>query len=103
MKNSCGIIFFKFLSIGDFIESNDDVYLDITHSFRSLALMSFVMIEFLRLIREKEININGIYYGMFEYRNENNGIAPIVNLKIFYDLMQWIIAINELKKIWKWK
>lgn len=90
--------FFKFLSIGDFINSADEIYLDITHSFRSLALMSFVMIEFLKLIREKDVKIKGIYYGMFEYRSENNGIAPVVDLKMFYDLIQWMIAINELKK-----
>ncbi len=90
--------FYKFLSIGDFISNRDEIYLDITHSFRSLALMSFVMIEFLKLIREKQIEIKGIYYGMYEYRRENNNIAPVVDLKIFYELMQWIIAISDLKK-----
>jgi len=90
--------FFKFLSVADFIENGDEIYLDITHSFRSLSLMSFVMIDFLKLIKEKDVDIKGIYYGMFEYKSENNGISPVVDLRMFYDLMQWIIAINELKK-----
>jgi len=89
--------FDKYLQILNLIEDGDEVYIDISHSFRSLALMSFLMIEFGRTIKNKQFKIGGIFYGMLEYSKENNGITPIVDLKIFYELMEWIKAINAFK------
>ena len=45
----------------------------------------------------KELNIQGVYYGMLEYSGENNGITPIVNLAMFFKLLRWSKAIRELK------
>ena len=86
-----------FLKMADSIDKGDEIFLDITHSFRSLAFMSFVMLEFLNLIKRKNISVQGVFYGMYEYIKEypEVGYAPVVNLKIFYDLLQWIKAINE--------
>lgn len=90
--------FNQFLKIFNEISKGDEVYLDITHSFRSLSLMSFVMSEFYANTRDYNINIKGVYYGMIDIMAENNNVAPIVDLKIFFELLEWSKAIKNLKK-----
>lgn len=90
--------FDKFLQIANNFAKNDEIYMDITHSFRSLSLMSFVMSEFVSNSLDDELDIKGVYYGMLEYSKENNGITPIVNLGMFFELLKWSKAIRELKK-----
>ena len=87
--------FDKYIQILKEIEDGDTIYIDISHAFRSLALMSFLMIQFGHVIKNKEFKIGGIYYGMLEATT--NKITPIVDLKIFYDLMEWIKAIDAFK------
>ncbi len=89
--------FKKFLEIANFTNNNDEIYLDITHSFRSLAIMSFIMVQFIEQIKNLDITVEGIYYGMFEYSKENDGITPVIDLKMFYILSLWITAINNFK------
>lgn len=86
------------MEISERMNDGDELYLDITHSFRSLALMSFVMTQFAQSISDKNLKIKGVFYGMFEYRSENNDITPIVNLKILFELQEWIQAIDAIKK-----
>lgn len=90
--------FEKFLKIASFIEDGDELYLDITHSFRSLSLMSFVMTQFASSISEKNFKIAGVFYGMLEYSYENSGITPIVDIKILLEIQEWIKAIDAIKK-----
>lgn len=89
--------FNKFLEISEFIDENDEVYLDITHSFRSLSLMSFVMSEFVSNVKEYPLNIKGVFYGMMEFSKENEGTTPIIDLNIFFELLKWSKAIKNLK------
>jgi len=89
--------FTEFLTIVEQIENNDELYLDVTHSFRSLALMSFVMTQFAQTISDKNFKIKGVFYGMFEYQGENNGITPIVDIKILFEIQEWIKAIDAIK------
>lgn len=91
--------FEKFLTIGSYIEDGDELYLDITHSFRSLSLMSFVMTQFSSSISDKDFKISGVYYGMFEYSFESeDNITPIVDIKILLEIQEWIKAIDAIKK-----
>jgi CRISPR-associated Csx2 family protein len=87
--------FEKFLIILDLIQEGDEVYLDITHSFRSLSMMSFIMSEFGQT--QKRFEIGGVFYGMFEYASQNNGITPVIDLKMFFDLLKWAKALKNLK------
>ncbi len=90
--------FEKFLEIAKYIEDGDELYLDITHSFRSLSLMSFVMTQFASSISDKNFKIAGVYYGMFEYSFESeDNITPIVDIKILLDIGEWIKAIDAIK------
>jgi len=90
--------FEKFLEIVEYIKDGDELYIDITHSFRSLSLMSFVMTQFASSIADKNFKIVGVYYGMFEYSGENSGITPIVDIKILLEIQEWIKAIDAIKK-----
>lgn len=89
--------FSQYIGILEYIEDGDTVYIDISHAFRSLALMSFLMVQFGHVIKNKAFEIGGIYYGMLEVASEKDGITPVVNLKIFYDLMEWIKAVDAFK------
>jgi len=89
--------FTEFLNISKQIKDEDELYLDITHSFRSLSLMSFVMTQFAHTISDKKFKIKGVYYGMFEYQDENDGITPIVDISILFEMQEWIKAIDAIK------
>lgn len=89
-----------FINIGNQLEEGDEVYLDITHSFRSLAMMSFIMLEFAKEIKNRGFVLKGVFYGMLEYLEEKTNInktAPIVDLSIFFEMMDWIKAVNSFK------
>ncbi len=93
--------FEKYIKILNFIDDKDTVYIDITHAFRSLSLMSFLMVQFGQTIKDKKFKIGGVFYGMLEapQKRESDGktLTPVVDLKILYDLMEWIKAINNFK------
>ena len=92
------------MQIGEMLKDRDEVYIDITHSFRSSAMWMFLIMNYITDVLDKKINIVKITYGMFEagrdIPRENNRPkkrAPIVDLKAFYDLMKWIKGANEFK------
>lgn len=90
--------FERYIEIANDFNDEDEIYLDITHSFRSLALFSYVMTQFAQSISNKSIKIKSIFYGMLEYSYENNGITPIVDIKLLIDIQEWIKAIDAIKK-----
>jgi CRISPR-associated Csx2 family protein len=91
--------FETFIRLSNEIHDGDELYLDITHSFRSLSMMSFVMTQFASSISNKKFTIKGVYYGMFEYRFETpEKITPIVDLSILLEIQEWIKAIDAIKK-----
>ena len=73
-----------------------EVFLDITHSFRSMAFWMFLIMNYLTDVSNKNIKIAGITYGMFEAKKDN--ITPIVILKPFLDILNWIKGASELKQ-----
>ena len=86
------------MQIGEMLSDGDEVYIDITHSFRSSAMWMFLIMNYITDVLDKKINIVKITYGMFEagrdIPRENNRPkkrAPIV------DLMKWIKGANEFK------
>ena len=73
-----------------------EVFLDITHSFRSMAFWMFLIMNYLTDVSNKNIKIAGITYGMFEAKE--NGVTPIVILKPFMEILNWIKGASELKQ-----
>lgn len=85
-------IFDKFIEILSYIETDDEVYFDITHLFRSLSVMTFVMTEFAKTY--KQFKLSGMFYGMLK----TNEPSIIIDLRVFFELLDWSKAILNLKK-----
>jgi len=71
------------------IDENADLLIDITHGFRSLPLVSLVIVNYARFL--KNINILGIYYGAFEGKSDRG--VPIIELTQLDQLLQWNNAV----------
>ncbi len=80
----------------DYIEDGDEIYIDITHSFRSLSMYMYTIVNYLKEISDKNISIKGIYYGMLEILGENDGVAKVVNLNIINEINDWIKGSHEI-------
>lgn len=85
-------IFYQVFAV---LEYNDNVFFDITHSFRSIPMLIMVMIQYAKFL--KNINVQSISYGNFESKNLN-GNAKIVDLIAFSELQDWTIAAADFVK-----
>lgn len=91
-----------FESVFSCIEDGDEVYLDITHAFRSLPLLGLVLLNYAKTL--KNIEVKGIYYGAFEklgpatkvaQMNQQDRNAPVLNLLSVSVLQDWTNAAYE--------
>ena len=91
-----------FNAILDELNENDEVIFDITHSFRYLPMLVFVVINYARVV--KKCKLNSIYYGAFEVLGDKKQApkiplqernAPIFELTSFVDLFDWTIGIDR--------
>lgn len=72
------------------LQNGDEVYIDITHSFRSLSLFLFLILTFIKDLPQNEnIQISGVYYGMLDISREM-GYTPVIDLKLLFDMTDWI-------------
>ena len=81
-----------FMELSEELEDGDEVYLDITHSFRSIPIFMYLMMEFIQDLKEENIELAGLYYGMLEVKGDLD-YAPVVDLKPFFEISQWIRGI----------
>ena len=83
------------IKLQDELKDGDEVYLDITHSFRSNAFWMFLVMNYLTDVEDKNIKVKAITYGMLEAQKD--GVAPVVDLNAFYKILHWIKGANNLK------
>ena len=76
-----------FMGIIKEINDGDEIYLDITHSFRSIPLFMYLMLEFIKYLK-KDVKLKGIYYGMLDAYTGD--YAPIVDLSPLFEISNWI-------------
>lgn len=76
------------LLMENYLQDSDELYLDITHGFRSLSIFITTTLVYLKDVSNKNLKIVGIYYGMLDVINEV-GYAPIVNLNIVDKMIDW--------------
>ena len=88
--------FHSIIEIEKEIEDGDEIFMDITHSFRSMSFWLFLIMTYLKDVSNKNINIKNITYGMFEAPNEKKE-TPIVSLNLFIDILKWFKGASELK------
>lgn len=86
--------FYSIIEIEKEIENGDEIFIDITHSFRSMSFWLFLVITYLKDVSDKNIDIKNITYGMFEAKNKK---APIISLNLFVDILKWFKGASELK------
>lgn len=79
----------RILSLEQFLNSNDELIVDITHSFRSLPIFIMNLLIYLQNVSPKKITISHIHYGMNEACREF-GYSPVVDLKSMMDVQEWI-------------
>lgn len=84
------------LGIEQYLEPGDELYVDITHSFRSLPLMLMNSLIYLQNVSEKNISIKLITYGMLDVKGEL-GYAPVVELSNIMEINDWIIGAHSFK------
>lgn len=77
------------------LEEGDELYIDITHSFRYLPMLLIVLVNYAKLL--KNVSVAGIYYGNWEAKDDN-GIAPIMDLLPLSVLQDWTIAASDFQQ-----
>lgn len=91
-----------FMKILDEIEENDEIILDITHSFRYLPMLVFIIVNYARSI--KNCSLKYIFYGAFEALGNINQVkskpiedrnVPIYDLTPFANLFDWTVGIDR--------
>ena len=77
------------------LETEDELYFDITHAFRSLPMLIMVLINYAKFL--KKVKVKKITYGNFEGKDGNN-FSPIIDLTSFSELQDWANAANTFVK-----
>ena len=81
-----------FQKCADAVDQDDKIILDITHAFRSLPVLVFIVAVYLRQV--KQVSIEHIIYGAFEARDTVKNRTDIFDLTPFVELLNWTNAVN---------
>lgn len=74
------------------IQTGDEIFFDITHAFRSLPMLVMTVLNYAKVL--KKVSLAKIYYGNYEARNITTNHAPIIDLSVFDQLLDWTFAID---------
>lgn len=72
------------------LEDGDELYFDITHGFRYLPMITLVLGNYSKFL--KNVTVRWIGYGNFEGRNQATNIAQVVDLTSMSMLQDWTTA-----------
>lgn len=91
-----------FEQIYNLIEEGDELYFDITHSFRSNPVIALIISNFARIM--KNATIKRLLYGNFEALGPaplvknmmvEQRIAPIIDITSMVELLDWTVAVDS--------
>ena len=97
-----------FNSVYGKLQEEDEIYFDVTHSFRSIPLFSTILFNYSHYL--KRTNLVGVYYGAFEKLGPaymvrhipvEERIAPIIDLTSIVRLQELTSAANNLHQYGK--
>lgn len=84
------------------VHDQDQIFFDVTHSFRTIPLISLIVLNYARLL--KNATIGGLMYGLFEklggpievdqMPNEAR-LAPIIDFSEMSELLDWTNGISQ--------
>lgn len=75
------------------VAEQDTVIFDITNSFRSIFLLVFLAVGYLRTARR--IVVHRVIYGAWEARDRATDRSPVFDLTPFVTLLDWLAATNQ--------
>ncbi len=75
------------------LQEGDELYLDITNSFRYLPMLLVVLVNYAKLL--KDVKVRAIFYGNYEARDKETNIAPIMDLLPLSVLQDWTLATSD--------
>lgn len=73
------------------IEDDDNIIFDITHGFRSIPMQVLTVLNYAKVVKNN-VNLLGIYYGAYEAKLKDKNEAPVFNLNIYNDILDWSFA-----------
>jgi CRISPR-associated DxTHG motif protein len=79
-----------FEAISESVNEGDDLYVDVTHGFRTLPIVLLTALEYLQ--RAKGVHIRQVTYGAYEAR-VGAGPAPTFDLTPFFIIREWTAAL----------
>lgn len=81
-----------FDKIYDVLQDEDNLYIDITHAFRSLPMLLTVLLSYAKVL--KRVKVMSLTYGNWEAKDTNN-CSPVIDLTALSSLQDWSIAANN--------
>ena len=82
-----------FETISNELHEGDELYFDLTHSFRYLPMLLLVLGNYVKFVRRT--TIKHISYGNYEARDKDKNISPIVDLLPLAQLQDWTFAAGQ--------
>lgn len=83
-----------FNTVYDALKPNDELYFDLTHSFRYLPMLVLVLGNYAKFL--KGVRVNHISYGNYEARDIATNEAPLMDILPLTMLQDWTFAAADL-------
>ncbi|MGL5983029.1 MAG: TIGR02221 family CRISPR-associated protein [Cetobacterium sp.] len=82
------------IDITESLDEKSEIYLDLTHGFRSNAFYMFMIMNYINEVQDSNDRIKAIFYGMHESKITP---TPILNLKIFSQISSLLKGVHDIK------
>lgn len=76
------------------LRQNDEIYFDLTHSFRYLPMLVLVLGNYAKFL--KNVTVKHISYGNYEARDTDTKVAPLMDILPLTILQDWTFAAADL-------
>lgn len=87
----------NFQALTDCLNSGDSVVFDVTHSFRTIPILTLIAATYLRVA--KSVRIEAVVYGAFEAKPRGSDEPrPVFDLTPFITLLDWVTATDKFMK-----
>jgi CRISPR-associated Csx2 family protein len=83
-----------FNTVYEVLKPNDELYFDLTHSYRYLPMLVLVLGNYAKFL--KNVSVKHISYGNYESRNIEKGEAPLMDILPLTMLQDWTFAAADL-------
>lgn len=75
------------------LQEGDELYLDITNSFRYLPMLLVVLVNYAKML--KNVTVKAIFYGNYDARDKVSNVAPIMDFLPLSVLQDWTSATSD--------